>query len=96
MTQPEHSSAMGLRWLLFWCFRLPGDGMRRELQGIAQFNPLRLNWDRSVGWLERPRGDTTLGNCMRRVMPARVDLDDGRCAGVLCGNASFVSTSAME
>ena len=76
MTQPEHSSAaMGLRWLLFWCFRLPGDGMRRELQGIAYFNPLRLNWDRSVGWLERPRGDTTLGNCMRRVMPARVDLD---------------------
>eukprot|EP01045_Picozoa_sp_COSAG04_P027982 COSAG04_NODE_4227_length_2222_cov_1.652850_2_plen_24_part_01 len=24
MTQPEHSSAaMGLRWLLFWCYRLP-------------------------------------------------------------------------
>ena len=66
MTQPEHSSAaMGLRWLLFWCYRLPGDGMRRKLHGIAQFNRCASTGIGALGWLERSRGDTTLGNCMR-------------------------------
>ena len=63
MTQPEHSSAaMGLRWLLFWCFRLPGDGMRRKLHGIAQFNRCASTgigaWAGSNGPAATPRSAT--------------------------------------